>query len=356
MVRSWRLTTRFFVRAMILIWRTMCACMTFLRHPFLYGTPSLFVRYLSAEQHRAIRDWHAPRDLREPHAKRSTRILVVIPFRDKWSYTEVALESIFAQDLGSSSLMVALVDNRSTEAETQQGLARWLFRSHAKVQLRLLRYDIPFNFSKLNNMAINDCADFAPDLILFMNNDIKLEDPLSISMMQEFMDFNPQCGSVGCTLLYPNGRVQHLFVHVGCKIVGAHPLKGALLKRSDPWIQSPQPVGAATGALLMVRPADLAVVGGLEEALPSCYQDIDLALKLQQLGKVNWVLPYIMATHYESVTRDPVHNWQEVRYMYERWGKYLTKNPYTSSRFSRWSERPVLSLGEGAYPWHWIQS
>ena len=63
---------------------------------------------------------------------------------------------------------------------------------------------------------------------------------------------------------------------------------------------------------------------------------------------------YVTAIHCETMTREPVHAWVEVRHMYEKWGDFLRQNPYISPRFSRWSEQLVLSLGEGPYPWHWL--
>lgn len=253
------------------------------------------------------------------------------------------------------ALHVALVDNGSVLGETRRGIAGVLSDLRPQgVTLQYLRYDIPFNYSRLNNLAVADCSSFGAKHVVFLNNDVDLKYPGTLLEMAGFLNATSGAGSVGCTLLYPSGRIQHLYIAVGCKIVGAHPFKGACFDAADPWILSPRPVGAATAALLMV-PQDLFLkVGGFDERLPSCYQDVDLALKFQKEGRVNWVLPWITAIHHETQTRDPVHSWAEVRLMHDRWGTHLVDNPYNPDKLSRWSEPLAMALGEGAFPWHWL--
>jgi GT2 family glycosyltransferase len=137
-------------------------------------------------------------------------------------------------------------------------------------------------------------------------------------------------------------------------VVGAHPCKGFSFDPSDPWYERPRPVGAATAALLAVRRDDFALVGGFDEDLATCYQDVDLALKFAAKGKTNWVLPDVVAIHHETSTRRPVHHWSEVALMSQRWGKTLEQNPFYSDELSRWSEQPALTLGEGHYPWRYL--
>jgi GT2 family glycosyltransferase len=251
-------------------------------------------------------------------------------------------------------LLIALVDNGSQERQTIEGIREVLAETVKGISVRHLRYDVPFNYSRLNNLAIASCTEFGAEYILFLNNDVDVTDRTTVAQMATFLNANPHCGSVGCTLLYPNLRVQHLFIFVGCKIAGAHPFKGQRHLPRDDWMLTPRPVAGATAALLMMRTIDFKAVGGFDEELALLYQDIDLALKLNARGFVNWVLPYISAVHHETQSRDRSIPWADVAALYARWGDKLYEDAYVSERFSRWSERLVLSLGEGRYPWQRI--
>jgi hypothetical protein len=324
-----------------------------LRHPLIHNSPLLLLKYETFAQKEAYYHIETKGQPQKLELAEKRRLLIVIPFRDKWAMTETALASIEKQCIGNLEILVALVDNGSVEEATAKGIARWSGKSHAAVSYRALRYDMLFNFSKLNNLAVKECADFGAEFVLFLNNDVQILHPTALTEMCSFLVQHPRTGSVGCTLLYPDHSIQHLFIALGCKIVGAHPFKGMKYDPRNPWYVAPRPVGAATAAMLMMRINDFLTVGAFEERLPSCYQDVDLALKLQTLMKVNWVLPWITALHHETQTRDPIHSWDEVEYMDKSWGDLLTANPYFSTKISRWSERVVLTLGEGKYPW-WL--
>ena len=352
----------FLVRLALYIWRTLCLIYTRLRWASLSSKPALLLHYETPAQQQAYVHLHeswADRGggRRTGKLKVSCRILVIIPFRDRWDLTATCLATLKQQELSHAEVLVALVDNGSTDQATKIGLEKLLAEEQSpNLKFALKRYDIPFNYSQLNNLAVRDFADFGAEYYLLLNNDVFFTDPRTILTMADFLSSNDNAASLGCSLLYPDQRIQHLFIFVGSKIVGAHPFKGRYLDLSDPWCQKPRPVGAATAALLLVRASDFAKVGGFDENLPSCYQDVDLALKLLDLGQTNWVLPFISAIHAETQTRRPDHHWSEVRYMQDKWGEKLLSNVYISPKFSRWSEQIVLALGEGQYPWHLLEA
>ncbi len=334
------------VRAWILFWRTLCRIYTRLRHPLLAGRPALLLRYETQAQKEAYAGINVFPCL---GVARQHRVLVVIPFRDRWDLTEQALQSLSRQRLDGVALMVALVDNGSVEATTRQGIACWMHTELGDMRVRHLRYDEPFNFSRLNNRAVYECADFAPDHVLFLNNDVEVVSRDAVGTLCAFLEANLSCGAVGCTLIYPDLRIQHLFISVGCKVVGSHPFKGSRLNQDDPWMKKPRPVPAVTGALLMMRCAVFVGSGGFAEEYPS-YQDVDLALRIRKSGYSSWVLPHILAIHRETQCRTKVIPWEEVGRFQKEWGDYIHRSGLFPNVFSSWSEQPVLTLGEGRYP------
>ena len=74
--------------------------------------------------------------------------------------------------------------------------------------------DEPFNYSRLNNLAVRDTRVAAHcDCLLFLNNDVELE-PGALSEMLRWID-QPPIGLVGCRLHFPDGRLQHGGVEIG---------------------------------------------------------------------------------------------------------------------------------------------
>jgi GT2 family glycosyltransferase len=334
------------------------------------GDPSrLLVAHLSDAQKEALQS--SP----SFHSELPSAV-VVIPFRDKWFLTKACLESLELQEAfrhlaAVGKIRVMLVDNGSQEEATRLGLESY----GARAPFQILRVDEPFNFSRLNNLALKvacevgtdvgtevesptaptssagKVASFAPEVVLFLNNDVAFKEHDALGKLLAAPSSAPSVGAVGCTLLYENGRVQHLFLAPGVKIVGAHPLRGQPWAPMVAWRERPWPVAAVTGAALAVRVRDFLAVGGFDEALATAYQDLDLCLKLQKRGLVNWALGDVVLTHFETATRKASHQTHEVALMYSRWGRFLVENPYYAKEFSRWSESPAYARGEGPYPW-----
>lgn len=327
--------------------RKVLAALTVLRRGF--GDPTtILVDQLTPEQ------IAAEAALRAPAANLSEvrRIVVVVPFRDRWDLTKTCLETLRRQEIGGLAVTVALVDNGSVEEATLTGIRETMTAPKREgLDFRLFRLEMPFNFSKLNNVAVERCADVDAHYVLLLNNDIEMTSTDGLQKFAKLLETNPQVGAVGCTLLYPDGRIQHSFVAPGVKIVGAHPLKFMPFQPAYRWFERPRAVAGLTGAVLMVRASCYRSVGGLQEDLPTSYQDVDFCLKVLAQGFFLVTMPDVVMVHHESASRKKDLPAAEIAWMYQRWGDYLTANPYYSTRLSRWSEAPVYSFGEGKYPW-----
>lgn len=271
------------------------------------------------------------------------KVIIIIPFRDQWEVTLRCLQSLDKQDFQNHRVVLALVDNGSVEQATAQGLENFMHASH-RFDIRLFRYDIPFNFSRLNNWAVRDCRDIEPDVIFLCNNDIEFLENDAVARLVNFSRNQPNAGAVGCTLLYPNRRVQHLFVYVGSKIVGSHPHKGRRFKPKEVWYQKPRPVSAVTGAITLMRYQIFKDSGGLDENLGNSYQDVDLCLKFQDMGLVNWVVPNVIALHHEGKTRGRKPSWDEAEYMFQKWGSQISQNAFVHPKLNRCCEHFAPSI------------
>jgi GT2 family glycosyltransferase len=285
------------------------------------------------------------------------RILIVIPFRDRWYLTRQCLQSLLTQKSENMALHVVLVNNNSKEKETLEGMQEAL-RDMAPLfaSFKVEDNPIPFNFSKLNNDAVKNFHGSEIDIILCLNNDIEFQTENDLTELVSFFANTKNIGILGCTLVYPfqeksHQIIQHSFLAPGVKHGGAHPLKGSVLNLKHAWFETPRLVPCVTGAVFFISYENFVSLGGFDENLPVSYQDLDLCLKCQQKGLDNWTLTRTVLTHYESASGKKKHDRNELNYIYKKWGTFLTHNPRYSQKYSRWSEKPIEALWEGDYPW-----
>jgi O-antigen biosynthesis protein len=156
---------------------------------------------------------------------------------------------------------------------------------------------------------------------------------------------------VGAKLLYPNYTLQHAGVVIGFGIAD-HAFKK--LPNDHPgYFGLPHVIRnccAVTAACLMMRKKLFEEIGGLDEDnLSVAYNDVDLCLRLIEMGYYNIYTPYAELYHYESLSRgndnekglerkDPekFHRFKrENFYMRKKWAKYMEKDPYYSPHLTR---------------------
>ena len=84
--------------------------------------------------------------------------------------------------------------------------------------MRLLRYDIPYNFAKINNWAARRAEGF---FLVLLNNDTEILTADWLEAMVEQAQ-RPSIGAVGAMLLYDDDTIQHAGVIVGINGVAGH--------------------------------------------------------------------------------------------------------------------------------------
>ena len=86
----------------------------------------------------------------------------------------------------------------------------------------------------------------------------------------------------------------------------------------------------------MIRPEVFGEVGGFEERLRVAFNDVDLTMRIHQLGYDLVYQPHAMLHHQESALRGSLHPTEDEEFFRARWGEPLTYNdPYYNPRFSR---------------------
>lgn len=274
------------------------------------------------------------------------RVTIVIPTRDRAELLAPCLESIFRRST-YGSFEVVVVDNGSREASTLALFERWSAAEPRR--FRVLRADIPFNYSKLNNLAVAGCAS---DYIVMLNNDtVVLTDDWIEGLLEHAS--KPKIGAVGALLLYPDDTVQHAGVILGVLGLAGHAHRYASAQAPGYFgsLQAPTNYLAVTGACLMVAREKYLAVGGLDERLAVSYNDVDFCFRLHTAGYRNLYLPYVRLYHFESKSRGTDDTPSKVRRANEevalirnRWPGFAVADPYYNPNLTTEAEDFSLRL------------
>ncbi|MCB1479961.1 MAG: glycosyltransferase [Rhodobiaceae bacterium] len=272
-------------------------------------------------------------------------VSLIIPTRDRVDLLSAAVGSILKKT-EYPHYEIIIVDNGSEQQETFQ-----YFKNISNINnIKILSYPGEFNYSKINNHAVEHARG---DIIGLINNDIEV---INSDWLSELVSWAQQdeIGCVGAKLYYKNNRIQHAGVILGFNGVASHAHLNALRENPGYFGRAVvvQNYSAVTAACLLVRKSIYREMNGLNEKdLKVAFNDVDFCIRVQNAGYRNVWTPFAELYHHESPSRgldaspENIERFKsEVRYMVQKWGEYLTSDPYYS---------PNLSLrGEGfSYSW-----
>lgn len=198
-------------------------------------------------------------------------------------------------------------------------------------RLRPLRWDQPFHYSRKCNLGLVHARG---DHVLLLNDDVEV---LTEDWIEQLLMFSedPGVGAVGAKLLFDDGRIQHAGVTLTRECLPGHSMIGC--SNADPGyaLQSRIVVNTAavTGACLMAKRSVLEEVGGLTDAFPNNYQDVDLCLKLLTAGYRNVQNNQVELFHFESMSRDGRVSEDEKHRFRQRWEGLLRGDPLYNPTF-----------------------
>ncbi|EKD97305.1 MAG: hypothetical protein ACD_23C00976G0002, partial [uncultured bacterium] len=272
-------------------------------------------------------------------------VSLIIPTRNGLSLIKRCIESVFAKTT-YKNLEVLIIDNNSDDPKTLDYFASLAGDN----RIRILRDERPFNYSALNNMAVEQARG---EYLCLINNDIEVISPEWLDEMVS-LAIQPGVGAVGARLWYQNNTLQHGGVITGLGGTAGHSHKH--LNKGAPGFfyraQLIQSLSAVTAACLVIKKSIFQEVGGLDETnLKVAFNDVDFCLRLREAGYRNVWTPYAELYHHESATRGhedtpekKLRFSNEVLYMQKRWGNSLMNDPAYS---------PNLTVDYEDYSYAW---
>ena len=277
-------------------------------------------------------------------------VSIIILTRNLGKMLNQCLESIFSLTT-YSNFEVIVVDNGSDEPETLEIIENWSQKQPEK--FHTLKLDIPFNYSLLNNQAVEKSRG---KYLLFLNNDIQVISTDWIEAMVEQAQ-RKSIGAVGALLLYADDTVQHAGIVLGVTGIAGHSHRHFSLQDSGYYgaLITTSNYSAVTAACMLCRREIFEQVGGFDKQLAVAYNDVDLCLKFQQQGYNNIFLPHVQLYHYESQSRNQEDTLeqkqrikQEVTYMETTWNKLINYDPGYNVNLTKEQEDYSLNLQPSA--------
>lgn len=278
-------------------------------------------------------------------------VSLIIPTRNGLQLLRQCIDSIVSKTIYNNYEFV-IVDNGSDDEEALEYLASL----KTKPNFQVIRDNRPFNYSQLNNLAVQKARG---EIIGLINNDIEVIAPEWLGEMVSHA-IRPEVGAVGAKLLFPNDSVQHGGVILGVGGVANHAHLHEPRKHDGYFsrLRVVQQFSAVTAACLLVRKAVYDEVQGLdEENLVVAFNDVDFCIRLTKLGYKNVWTPYAELYHHESATRGKdiapekrARFVREVNYMLTTWGEDFKDdpayNPNLNLEFPDFSLSKTVRLGK----------
>ena len=254
------------------------------------------------------------------------KVSIIIPVYNNLSYTKKCLNSVF--EFGSKyKFEVIVVDNASSDGTKE-------YLENHKQPIIYINNNQNLGFAK----ACNQGAKIAKgEYLLFLNNDTIVTKNWMDILVSE-LDNNKKIAIAGSKLLFPDEKIQHAGVAFD---KNKEPYHIHYRKNKDSKIVNKKIFfQAVTGACLLIKKQIFDKIKGFDEIYKNGYEDVDLCLKVGELGYLIIYCPESVVYHYESITegrKDSETENKNLDILLKRWGnkissdedKYLEKENFT---------------------------
>lgn len=233
--------------------------------------------------------------LKPEYKTQNKKASIIIPFKDQADVTRTCVESILKKT-EYNNYEIILLNNNSSDEKT------FKFIDEIVKNKKVTAYDYvkPFNWSKINNFGAKVASG---DVLIFLNNDTEVISGKWLSLLIGDV-IQKRVGVVGPKLFYPDNTIQHAGVVIGLNSLAAHLFAGNSENDiPDLYKLYRRNVSSVTGACLAIESSLFYQINGFNERFEVSFSDIEICLRLLEMGYDNIFNPYATLYHHEMKTR-----------------------------------------------------
>jgi GT2 family glycosyltransferase len=235
----------------------------------------------------------------------STFASIVVPVHNHAALTRRCLDAVLAELPEGCEIVV--VDDASTDV-TPELLERY------GASIRWLTLAENAGFARACNEG---AAESRGELLVFLNNDTEPQ-PGWLEALGRYAAEHPAVAAIGAKLVYPTGSVQHAGVVIGQDGYPHNLYAG--LPADHPAVNRSRRLQAVTGACLLIRRAAFEQLGGFDTGFANSLEDVDLCLRLGEIGAEVHYCHESVLIHLESASRGRQDGFERSVALYrERW-------------------------------------
>jgi GT2 family glycosyltransferase len=203
--------------------------------------------------------------------KKEPKVTIVIVNWNRKKLLKVCLSSI-EKTTEYSNYSIIVVDNGSSD-----GSVNLVESKFPSVNLVTLKKNMGFAVG--NNIGIVKALKNDTDYVLLLNNDTLIIQSTWLERIVETAEENEKIGIVGCKLIYPNGKVQHVGSRLDSE--GLHWINPRVLGRFPKVFD----VDTVLGACFLIKRKVIDTIGFLDEGFsPFQHEESDFCLRTQKAG------------------------------------------------------------------------
>jgi len=258
------------------------------------------------------------------------KVSIIIPTRNALALVKKCIDSA-RKCTQYPNFEIIVINNASDDKQ----FLDYIRKEESEGRIKVLHYDNPFNHSEMNNIAVNSVES---EFVLFMNNDVEILSDNWLEQLIATIDMDTSIATVGCLLLYPDGKIQHGGIILGINSTAGHAHKYLDAKSSGYFgrLYCLQEMSGITAALSLVRRLAFQAVGGFDsEKYPTSWNDVDLCIRLRKQGFRCIYNPMVRAIHHELKTR-PIspEEFDYQKRLRDDYPEILSKDPFYNPNLS----------------------
>jgi GT2 family glycosyltransferase len=216
---------------------------------------------------------------------------VIVPVFNRAGLTRQCVDILLAEPPTLADREIVVVDDASTDA-TPELLAEY------GDAIRVVKHEENTGFAT----SCNDGARAARgDYLVFLNNDTL---PLKgwLDALIRYAEREPKAAVIGCKLLFPDDTVQHAGVAITEDLNPRHIYAG--FPADHPAVNKSRRFPIVTAGCALFRREPFEAAGGFDDAYVNGFEDVDLCLRIGELGHEVHYCHEAVLYHLEMATRD----------------------------------------------------